>query len=451
MTTMKRLTHPEALAHLDKRMIDTFGVGYVEYDAGIAASLVPTAYLSAAIRLTDNSGIIEKLTKWDSERRKSNAGKKALIPLRALVVLYLLNTQMGLGVTYKELARTLAHRFAPKHFAALGIGVTSSDTLHWYKRVSDTTYRLIELMNPRPATLNKTLNAKEYEELLITSAVPSSQALAMRNQDRLDTFCRLLVEASYRHLPDDVRQRYRGNIAIDATKTQIRGRRNSASKLGSRSNPDAHAGRYMREGSHGGAGAATDEAAYELETAVMIWNKPGENAMFPSLITEISCHNPGEFVGHAANLTAHHQRLGFNQVTAIVDRAYNYERIETFHLPMARLGVELVFDYKAEDLGLQSHFSDLILVDGSWYVNWMPKSLIEASRKVAATEAARDEAKIVVYKTEHPTKRKGPSFEDVQTAMRNLTDSEEALPNLQRNIDAREPVNGQSELPIGGQ
>ncbi|MET4704984.1 hypothetical protein, partial [Frigoribacterium sp. UYMn621] len=151
------------------------------------------------------------------------------------------------------------------------------------------------------------------------------------------------------------------------------------------------------------------------------------------------CHNPGEFVGHAANLTEHHQNLGFYQITSVVDRAYNYERIETFHLPMARLGVELVFDYKAEDLGLQSHFSDLILVDGSWYVNWMPTSLIEASRKVAATEVARDEAKIIVYKTEHPTKRKGPSLEDVQTAIKILAESEEALPSLQQNIDAREP------------
>lgn len=69
----------------------------------------------------------------------------------------------------------------------------------------------------------------------------------------------------------------------------------------------------------------------------------------------------------------------------------------------------------------------------------MPTSLIEASRKVAATEVARDEAKIIVYKTKHPTKRKGPSFEDDQAAIKTLADSEETLPDLQQNIDAREP------------
>lgn len=178
---------------------------------------------------------------------------------------------MGLGVTYKELARTLAYRFAPRHFAALGIQVTSGDVLHWYKRVSDTTYRLIKLMNPRDTSLRDVLSAQQFDDLLTRMAEPAAQILAERNQDRLDTCCRLLVEASYRHLPEDVRLRYQGNIAIDATKTPIRGRRNSASKLGSRSNPDPLAGRYTREGSHGGEGAGTDEAAYELETAVMIW------------------------------------------------------------------------------------------------------------------------------------------------------------------------------------
>jgi hypothetical protein len=107
---MSRITDPEALAHLEKRMVDTFGVGYREYDGGIATHPVPRALFSAAIRLTDTSGIVDLLNRWDSERRKSNPGKKPLIPLRALVVLYLLNTQMGVGVTYGELARTLTYR-----------------------------------------------------------------------------------------------------------------------------------------------------------------------------------------------------------------------------------------------------------------------------------------------------------------------------------------------------
>jgi hypothetical protein len=82
------------------------------------------------------------------------------------VVLYLLNTQMGTGVSYTELARTLAYRFSPENFAALGISATSGDAHHWYKRVSDTTYRLIALMNPRPTPLRRILDAQQFESLL---------------------------------------------------------------------------------------------------------------------------------------------------------------------------------------------------------------------------------------------------------------------------------------------
>ena len=62
-----------------------------------------------------------------------------------------------------------------------------------------------------------------------------------------------------------------------------------------------------------GQGAKTDVPAYELETSVIIWNKPGDNAAFPSFVTAISCHNPGELTGHAAELMRRQKDLGFNR------------------------------------------------------------------------------------------------------------------------------------------
>jgi len=93
---MSRINDPEALAHLEKRMVDTFGVSHREYDAGALGHSVPRAHFNAALRVADSSGTAELLARWDAERRKSNAGKKALIPLRALVVLYLSTRRWGL-------------------------------------------------------------------------------------------------------------------------------------------------------------------------------------------------------------------------------------------------------------------------------------------------------------------------------------------------------------------
>ncbi|MCY7290121.1 MAG: hypothetical protein LH624_18225, partial [Cryobacterium sp.] len=394
---MTKIKDPDALAHLEKRMNDTFGVGHREYDAGSAMHTVPTAYFNAAIRVTDNSGIVDLINRWDTERRKSRAGKKAYIPLRALVVLYLLNMQMGHGITYTELARTLAYRFTPEHYAALGIRPGTQHVHTWYKLVSDTTYRLIALMNPRPTPLRTVLDADAFQALLGLMTRPSAMKLAERNQDRLDQFCNLLVEASVRCLPKEVWEHYKGNIAIDATKAHIRGRRNSSSMAGGRGNPDPLAGRYRRDGNHDGMGAATDVAAYELETAVMIWNKPGENTQFPSLVTVISCHNPGKLVGHAAEIARRQKNLGFDRFVLVADRAYNGESIETFHMPVARLGLDIVIDYKKTELGLQSHYEDLILVDGTWYVNWMPERLITVSREFVDAEAGIAEAESILY------------------------------------------------------
>ena len=242
----------------------------------------------------------------------------------------------------------------------------------------------------------------------------------------------------------DIWEDCRGNISIDATKADIPGPRNSSSCTGARGNPDPWAGRYRRDGNHDGHGAKTDVMAYELETAVMIWNNPGENNLFPSLVTVISCHNPGALTGHAAELIRRQQALGFGRFTVTAHRAYNGEAIENFHIPAAAAGVDLVIDYKKTDLGLQSHFEDLILVDGSWYVNWMPQRLIDASKELQAIETAIDGANSVLHHEAHPTTR-APKLTDAAKQLKAellakavLSTSSEKLVSLEVRLANRE-------------
>ena len=58
---MSRINDPEALAHLEKRRVDAFGVSHREYDAGVVGYRVPNAYFNAALRVADSSGIVELL------------------------------------------------------------------------------------------------------------------------------------------------------------------------------------------------------------------------------------------------------------------------------------------------------------------------------------------------------------------------------------------------------
>jgi hypothetical protein len=147
-----------------------------------------------------------------------------------------------------------------------------------------------------------------------------------------------------------------------------------------RGNADPFAGRYRRGGDHDGSGASTDKSGYELENGVMVWNKPGENTEFPYLTTCVGMHQPGRLIGHGAKLVASHERLGFAGGLLLADRAYNNEKPENFQIPLRMSGWQLVIDYRITDLGLQTSYKDLILVDGNWFVTWMPDHLIQASK-----------------------------------------------------------------------
>src|SRR5664279_6205873 len=101
-----------------------------------------------------------------------------------------------------------------------------------------------------------------------------------------------------------------------------------------------------RGDNHDGKGAKTDIAGYEVETATTVWNRPSESELFPSVVTAISFHKPGKLVGHGMKLIERHKAaFGLDRFLVMADRAYNNSRVETFHIPVRKAGVELVIDY----------------------------------------------------------------------------------------------------------
>jgi len=374
-------------ALLEQRMQSTFGMTRLDYTRERARGPVSRAYLNNAIRIVDSSGVVTKLTEWRRTRLKSNAGVKPTIPFRAVLVLFVLHVQLGYGINYHRIAETLDVHFRAEEFALLGIRNLAGDHTDWYQRLWRSANRMMALIDPYPGPRNKRLKPKAYAKLLAKQAKPKALRKSERNLERLDWLCEQLLHASVRMLPADIWAKYHGNIAIDATLIPGTGRPNPTDPTMRRGNADSHSGRYRREGSHGGLGAKTDKAGYELEISVMVWDKPGQNMVFPSLITSVGFHRPGEIIGHGAKLVDSHQRLGFTSGLVIVDRAYNGEKARNFQIPVRLRGCELVIDYKKNDLGLQNQWKDLILVDGNWYVTYMPQKLIDATKNYNTREA----------------------------------------------------------------
>ena len=384
-------------ALLEQRMVATFGVGHREYEHSNAGR-VPLAYLNNAVRLVERSGVLPELAKWDAERRKSTAGNKPIIPQSAVLVLFLLNTQMGYGVTYHQMARTIDLRFGPKEFELLGIRNVGGDHDSWYHLLWAASKRMLSLIDPYPALRNHEMGSEELTEWHRQAALEDAAALSLQKLERINWLCKRLVTASVRMLPKDIWDRYKGNFAGDATKIRVAGKPNPADETSKRNNPDHYSGRYHREGSHEGTGAKTDDAAYELEKAVMVWNKPGENTLFPSMVVAVSFHRPGSVRGHAVYLTKTvQQEYGFGRITTIWDRNYNAGTIDSFAIPMRKLGVDLVIDYKVKDVGVQGHYKDLVMLDGNWHASWMPKKLIDATTDLESLGRQVSAAKDTLY------------------------------------------------------
>ncbi|MDN4598025.1 hypothetical protein [Leifsonia virtsii] len=379
---MNHVSDPEEL--LTRRMLDTFGVPS-SHDLAVERKKygpMSKAYLALAARIVDHSGVVGRLEEWHKENRKSNAGAKPYIPFRAVLILLLIHIQMGHGANYQEIAHTLAHRFDPEHRRMLGIVEGSGTHKEWYLRMWRSTNTMLAQMDPYPSRRNKRLSEGEYAAQVAKWESTQGRIDTKIMLARLDWLCEKLVHTTVRMLPKDIWDRYAGNIAIDATKMEIAGRPNAPDPRRKRSNADPFAGRYRREGNHDGQGAKTDVAAYELENAVMVWNRPGERHMFPSLTLAVTFHRPGRLVGHGLRLVQSVERLGVRPGLILADRAYNGERIENFQIPVRLLGWELVIDYPKNYLGEQSSYEDLILVDGSWYVTYMPQALIDGSKKI---------------------------------------------------------------------
>lgn len=374
-------------ALLEQRMQSTFGMTRHEYKRERARGPISRAYLNNAIRIVDNSGVVSKLLEWRHMRLKSNAGVKPAIPFRAVLVLFLLHVQLGFGINYHRIAETLDVHFGTEEFVLLGIQDRSGDHDDWYQRLWRSANRMMKLIDPYPGPRNKRMKPKPYAKLLAKQSTPKAIQKTERNLARLDWLCEQLLHTSVRMLPADIWARYHGNIAADATLIPGTGRPNPTDRNMRRGNADPYSGRYRREGNHDGQGAKTDKPGYELEISVMVWDKPGQNTVFPSLITAVGFHRPGAIIGAGTKLVDSHQRLGFTSGLVIVDRAYNGEKSRNFQIPLRLRGCELVIDYKKTDLGLQNQWQDLILVDGNWYVTWMPQNLIDAAKNYNTRDA----------------------------------------------------------------
>lgn len=358
-------------ARLDERLMSSIGISDDEY-RGRRLRVANEATLRFVLNLAEAGGWAEELEVFRNTLHPSAAGRPPIIPTFSALLLEVMFIFTHGAAEPSFIAVALEQAFTSKQLVKLGIKPVKRTQMQWYKLYCAARQRLVALMNPFPSPVNRRLTGAETRIV-----VDNFDESAM---ERLQTFMNRLLQTSLDRLPNDARDRYRGNISLDATRVDVLGMINPSSYDADRNNADPIVGHWNHEGSHGGDLKKDSYCAYELQTVLMAPNKAGtENTLeFPLLISGIAFNTPGSIRETSwMSLNAHYeyfQRVG----DMLVDRAYSSLAAGQYQTPARKAGFTAVYDFRIDQLGQQASFKDLIMVDGNWYVMHMPDLLITA-------------------------------------------------------------------------
>ncbi len=210
--------------------------------------------------------------------------------------------------------------------------------------------------------------------------------------NRLSWFINEILEISIRALPREVRRKWKGSGAVDATVIPafawpaLREKRKKKGvtppTLRYSTDPDAdwyH--RERRDTPHGDSETRFAVWGYRATLMVSGNDEPGKPSAVPSMVMGMApLHKPGTEVGQNAvrALRSICQR-GHPTNFLAGDRAYTQATPEHFQLSARALGYDLVLDYKIDQLGLQGSYEGMNLVDGTWYCPAMPTAQVNAT------------------------------------------------------------------------
>lgn len=399
----------------DAALTEVFGIGVHGLRRGGNKELgIPDAIFDMFLKVIESSGAIELIAQWQREDSPSNAGAKAHLSSKAVLLAMLMNSFRGSGYSNAAIAATICDIFTPAQAARLDFTHDTEDVEVWYHRSWRTLHRTTRLFDPwhlAPGLRNK-LTGKQHADA-VTVYDPSREV-------RAHQLASVLVKASLTVLPKKYLANYRGDVALDSTAIKVMGRSNpnnaKRKKKLKMNNGDYQCGWCVRDGDHDGSNSKTASPSYELDTTVMVDTKDG--CFEFSLVTGIAFHLPGALrVGPRFALDEHAASTDKRGIL-IVDRAFNNLKPEYFQEHVRRHRLETLYNYRTNQLGPQGSVpgKPVIIVDGVPHVNRMPESYIMISRWHAEgvidpgtnepyTEATRDE--IMQARTVYQLKAKG--------------------------------------------
>lgn len=396
---MSRPTIESQYEQAERWMHHTFGSGMRDYTAANLSAPNSVAIVEVD-RLVKASAIRQLIVGWRSEDVKSAAGAKPFVDETAALALILLQLRLERPTLITDMAKTF-HKLSPRQRAVIGLRHDGKDACV-YGRIGDAVKRLIALVDEFPGRRDKILSRDEFRAMI----AGRDPADCRKRRERMFLLGNTLVEGTWKMLPREVRERWEGNIAQDATLVPLQGQRGNpaAHNLNERRRSiNSDGGYYQRAGSHGamthsdareankaspgaknkGTSIAKSTWGVEAELARLVPNLHDDPDLFPLITLGVSHHIPGAITGEGVRMLNSFVDRGHRPNHYIVDRAYPGGKFQEFHLPARLLGVKLVFDYKDKALGVQLHHtSGFVQVSGAWCLDNLPDVHRDADKVV---------------------------------------------------------------------
>lgn len=358
-----------------------------------------------AAEVIDASGIATQVQEWREQDRataeKGKGGRPALVSERTCLIILLALVLTGEDPLISRVTEVLQHRLQSPSRDLLGLPrVHSGSEQATYHRVHRALRRFVAVIDSAPGSTGRRLTHDEVTQIRAgrdraEQDVKHARLLAVTNN---------LLETTYQVVPTAIRNRWVGNLAVDATVVPVFGKGGSPTAAAPDSNPlpkyspEFDAGWYHREADHrdslDGRGRRNAKSiwGYEAHLAVMARNSAAQDPDFPLLVLGMSVDKPaGRVAENALTILRSIAERGHSAGMLIGDRAYfPGAKAEKLQLPARELGYTLCGDYRNDQLGIQGQSHGALLIEGGWYCPSIPQPLIDATRDYRAKTIDED-------------------------------------------------------------
>lgn len=331
---------------------------------------------------------------YGDHRALTHVGRPTVMPVRAHLILMLACAMAGLSVSPTQIHTLLVSNVLDRRKLRALLGLPTDPGYHQDKKLNErrreihyatvcsSLERFVNTFDPRVYRTRKGLTRAALNAI-DAKRDPEEMAAKQRRSNRLQG---LLLIGTFRLLPQELQDRWKGDLTADGTNVPIHGRNGHYSQRRQDKNsdsPEANGGYAKKQKAdrrdpgkkHGKPGFH----AYEAHLSVTV-GRPWEDRV-PPLVMAFALDRPGKDRGlNVAYSLDPLIEAGLPRRDMVVDQGYQQLRPENWAAPIRSRGFGLVHTFKDNEIGIvQANFGGIKVVEGGAYAD-LPKNLQTAER-----------------------------------------------------------------------